>query len=177
MLTRDDVQNGNVLDTPDGERRVVGRVLTDNGTFVILATGDGVGSLYQEGALYDHDGFEVNSRPAASGVGAAQDQSQVDALTAKVDQQSALINALLERDKAREQQVNATQSQSSSTGPTDPTSEDANEVPGPATTSDALEDHSTTDPAIGTTPATGEAAGPADASTQGQIQTSEGATS
>jgi hypothetical protein len=189
LLTRDDIQNGNTLDTPAGDRRVAGRVVTDGGPFIILADSDGVGSLYSEGELYDHEEMSVKNRPAVSGVAAAQDASQVEALTAKVDQQSKMIDALMERDQTREQEVEALRSrEQSSTDSTDTTDESGDKtpppVPGPAAISEPTTPAPVTgdtaadtgsDATVATSPSAGEGAAPSDASTQGQTAPSEGA--
>jgi hypothetical protein len=58
-VTRADVQNGAKLDTPQGGRTVGGRVATDGGAFVVLVDEDGVGSLVNEGTLYDNEDVSV----------------------------------------------------------------------------------------------------------------------
>jgi len=58
-VTREEVQNGVNLKTSQGNRRVGGRVTSDGGAFVVLVDDDGVGSLVNEGALYDDEDVEV----------------------------------------------------------------------------------------------------------------------
>jgi len=59
-VTRVDVQNGVKLDTPQGNRTVGGRVATDGGAFIVLVDEDGVGSLVNEGTLYDNEDVSVS---------------------------------------------------------------------------------------------------------------------
>lgn len=107
MLNRDDVQNGNVLTGPLGDRRVGGRIQSDAGQFVVLVDDAGHGTLIQDGILYDHEEYALHSRPAASGVAGAQDASEVEALRSELTRQSKLVDALLARDQAREAVVQA----------------------------------------------------------------------
>jgi hypothetical protein len=59
-VTRADVQNGVKLKTSQGNRSVGGRVVSDGGSFVVLLDDDGVGSLVNEGTLYDDESVEVH---------------------------------------------------------------------------------------------------------------------
>lgn len=103
MLTRDDIQNGNVLSGPNGDRRVGGRVVTDAGQYVLLVDDTGHADLIQDGLLYDHEEYTLKNRLAADGIVQAQEASQVDALRSEVERQSRLIQALLDRDAAQQQ--------------------------------------------------------------------------
>lgn len=120
MLTPDDIQNGNVLTGPDGDLRVAARVQTDAGQFVILTNENGVGSLIQDGTLYDHEDYSLKSRLAASGVATAQEASEVEAMRSEMARLTKLTEALLQERNAPDP------------GPVPEPEVPVQEVPGPA---------------------------------------------
>ena len=58
-VTREESGTGTVLDTPQGDRVVGGRVQSDGGQWVVLVDENGFATLMSEGDLYDAEDFSV----------------------------------------------------------------------------------------------------------------------